>query len=175
MEHLPIIVKGRGIVPRLGFIAPITNPFKVDKLTLNVIIRTPNNILKPYFVDPINNKETELTLSNWQSLFDDYQKRKGESTITESLATIVNTETTEGNIGETLSLLPSDEPTSELVLDNNIDSTLIDSTVATLVNIEPTEGTIGEVSSLLPSNEPTPELLPERINNHSKSSNRKRL
>jgi hypothetical protein len=69
---LPIICKGKGLIPRVGMIAPVFSPFKVDLQTLTIIMRTPGSVLRPYFVDPKTHAQTELTNTNWKGIYEKY-------------------------------------------------------------------------------------------------------
>lgn len=72
---LPIICKGKGLIPRVGMIAPVFTPFKVDLQTLTIIMKTPGSFLKPYFVDPETSAETMLTNGNWKGIYQKYEER----------------------------------------------------------------------------------------------------
>lgn len=72
---LPIICKGRGLIPRIGIIAPVLTPFKVNLQTLTVIIKTPGSTLKPYFVDPVTSEEIGLDNSNFKKIYESYENR----------------------------------------------------------------------------------------------------
>lgn len=81
---LPIICKGKGLIPRVGIIAPVLTPFKVNLQTLTIIVRTPGSILRPYFVDPVTLEETALDNINYKKIYDSYQN---QSNVVEEIKT----------------------------------------------------------------------------------------
>ena len=90
---LPIICKGKGLIPRVGMIAPIFTPFKVDLQTLTIIMKTPGSALQPHFVDPATSIQTLLTNTNWKNVYEKYQEKlKAPSGIKPKLPTDVNNE-----------------------------------------------------------------------------------
>jgi hypothetical protein len=98
---LPIICNGKGLIPRVGMIAPIFTPFKVDYQTLTIIMRTPGSALNPYFVDPDTSAQTALTNTNWKSIYEKYQQKlaapKPVETVDKKVASFLSNLNIDGN------------------------------------------------------------------------------
>ena len=72
---LPIIVKGKGLIPRGHGIAPKLDPFYAGLNTITLIMNTRGMSVE--FVDPRNKKSTPLTRDNFRQVYDEYQKSGG--------------------------------------------------------------------------------------------------
>lgn len=68
---MKIIVLGRGLVPRIGGIAPLKEPFEVTDKILTLIINQPG--LKPYLVKEDGTK-TEITHQNYKKIIEASKK-----------------------------------------------------------------------------------------------------
>lgn len=72
---IPIIVKGKGLIPRLGRLAPILQPFNINKGDLMTIVRTPKNMspITAYYVHPETKREVEVTIKNFNQVWNNHQ------------------------------------------------------------------------------------------------------
>jgi hypothetical protein len=68
---MKIIVLGRGLVPRIGGIAPLREPFEVTDKILTLIVNQPG--LKPYLVKEDGTK-TEITFQNYKKIIEASKK-----------------------------------------------------------------------------------------------------
>jgi len=74
-DKLPIIVPGKGRIPRLGSLAPRLIPFNVGIETLEAIIRAPHSP-GAVFIDPGNNDcGTPLNVGNYRQIFEEFNNR----------------------------------------------------------------------------------------------------
>nr|DAN39842.1 MAG TPA: hypothetical protein [Caudoviricetes sp.] len=67
-----IQVLGNGLIPRIGLLAPITEPFTVGRMVAATIIQTSPNLTVNY-LNPADGKFYPLTRQNVMSVFDDLE------------------------------------------------------------------------------------------------------
>jgi len=70
---LPIIVEGRGLIPRGHGLAPKKDPFPASPVLISHILNTAG--LKPIFVDPVSKKRMPLTKENYQRVYRNYEDK----------------------------------------------------------------------------------------------------
>ena len=73
-ESLPIIVTGKGLIPRIGGLGPRLQPFTVDIKALEVIVRAPAS-LGVTFVDPVDGTRIPLNHTNYKKIFTEFNAR----------------------------------------------------------------------------------------------------
>lgn len=73
-DFLPIIITGKGAIPRVGGIGPRLTPFTVNFNTLEVIVKAPN-YPGASFVDPVDGSATPLTTMNYKEIFRGFNSR----------------------------------------------------------------------------------------------------
>ena len=71
---LPIIIEGRGLIPRMAILAPRLTPFKADPQWISLILSTPG--LTPIFVDPVTNERIVVKKDNFKKLIERYNDTK---------------------------------------------------------------------------------------------------
>jgi hypothetical protein len=108
-----IQVLGNGLIPRIGLLAPITEPFTVGRMVAATIIQTSPNLTVNY-LNPADGKFYPLTRQNVMSVFDDLEdddadvkvsaapvEQKEEAPV--ESAPVENTETIESEKSEPVS------------------------------------------------------------------------
>lgn len=66
-----IICKGFGLVPRKQFLAPTATPFEVSLHELELIVRAPGGVLRPYLCT-MNDGTIALNVGNYKNLYKKY-------------------------------------------------------------------------------------------------------
>lgn len=66
VKSMRIVVGGKGMIPRMGMIAPIKEPFEVSLNELNLILRTPSLTVK--MVSPIDNHTVTINNKNYDGM-----------------------------------------------------------------------------------------------------------
>ena len=80
---ISIRVDGRGIIPRLGTIAPRKQPFKADLSMLATIIASPGLIA--IAIDPVTKQETTLNSGNYRKIYNRLVSKSEKQAILEEV------------------------------------------------------------------------------------------
>lgn len=74
-----IQVLGNGLIPRMGILAPITEPFPVGRMTAATILQTSPNLTVNY-LNPNDGKFHALTNQNITRVFDEFEDDEAAAT-----------------------------------------------------------------------------------------------
>ena len=74
-----IQVLGNGLIPRMGMLAPITEPFPVGRMTAATILQTSPNLTVNY-LNPNDGKFHALTNQNITRVFDEFEDDEAATT-----------------------------------------------------------------------------------------------
>lgn len=74
-----IQVLGNGLIPRMGMLAPITEPFPVGRMTAATILQTSPNLTVNY-LNPNDGKFHALTNQNIARVFDEFEDDEASAT-----------------------------------------------------------------------------------------------
>ena len=74
-----IQVLGNGLIPRMGMLAPITEPFPVGRMTAATILQTSPNLTVNY-LNPNDGKFHALTNQNIARVFDEFEDDEAAAT-----------------------------------------------------------------------------------------------
>ena len=74
-----IQVLGNGLIPRMGMLAPITEPFPVGRMTAATILQTSPNLTVNY-LNPNDGKFHALTNQNITRVFDEFEDDEAAAT-----------------------------------------------------------------------------------------------
>lgn len=74
-----IQVIGNGLIPRMGMLAPITEPFPVGRMTAATILQTSPNLTVNY-LNPNDGKFHALTNQNIARVFDEFEDDEAAAT-----------------------------------------------------------------------------------------------
>ena len=74
-----IQVLGNGLIPRMGMLAPITEPFQVGRMTAATILQTSPNLTVNY-LNPNDRKFHALTNQNIARVFDEFEDDEAAAT-----------------------------------------------------------------------------------------------
>lgn len=75
-----IQVLGNGLIPRMGILAPITEPFPVGRMTAATILQTSPNLTVNY-LNPNDGKFHALTNQNITRVFDELEDNEVAATV----------------------------------------------------------------------------------------------
>lgn len=75
-----IQVLGNGLIPRMGMLAPITEPFPVGRMTAATILQTSPNLTVNY-LNPNDGKFHALTNQNIARVFDEFEDDEVAATV----------------------------------------------------------------------------------------------
>lgn len=75
-----IQVLGNGLIPRMGILAPITEPFPVGRMTAATILQTSPNLTVNY-LNPKDGKFHALTNQNITRVFDEFEDNEAAATV----------------------------------------------------------------------------------------------
>ena len=75
-----IQVLGNGLIPRMGMLAPITEPFPVGRMTAATILQTSPNLTVNY-LNPNDGKFHALTNQNIARVFDEFEDDEAAATV----------------------------------------------------------------------------------------------
>ena len=75
-----IQVLGNGLIPRMGILAPITEPFPVGRMTAATILQTSPNLTVNY-LNPKDGKFHALTNQNITRVFDELEDNEAAATV----------------------------------------------------------------------------------------------
>ena len=75
-----IQVLGNGLIPRMGMLAPITEPFPVGRMTAATILQTSPNLTVNY-LNPTDGKFHALTNQNITRVFDEFEDDEAAATV----------------------------------------------------------------------------------------------
>ena len=75
-----IQVLGNGLIPRMGMLAPITEPFPVGRMTAATILQTSPNLTVNY-LNPNDGKFHALTNQNITRVFDEFEDNEAAATV----------------------------------------------------------------------------------------------
>lgn len=75
-----IQVLGNGLIPRMGMLAPITEPFPVGRMTAATILQTSPNLTVNY-LNPNDGKFHALTNQNITRVFDEFEDDEVAATV----------------------------------------------------------------------------------------------
>lgn len=75
-----IQVLGNGLIPRMGILAPITEPFPVGRMTAATILQTSPNLTVNY-LNPKDGKFHALTNQNITRVFDELEDNEVAATV----------------------------------------------------------------------------------------------
>ena len=75
-----IQVLGNGLIPRMGMLAPITEPFPVGRMTAATILQTSPNLTVNY-LNPNDGKFHALTNQNITRVFDEFEDDEAAATV----------------------------------------------------------------------------------------------
>lgn len=87
-----IQVLGNGLIPRMGMLAPITEPFPVGRMTAATILQTSPNLTVNY-LNPNDGKFHALTNQNIARVFDEFEDDEAATTVETPVETPVVNET----------------------------------------------------------------------------------
>ena len=87
-----IQVLGNGLIPRIGQLAPITEPFPVGRMVAATILQTSPNLTVNYF-NPKDGTFHQLTKQNITRVFDEYEDDETPVTADAPTTDSVKTET----------------------------------------------------------------------------------
>lgn len=87
-----IQVLGNGLIPRMGILAPITEPFPVGRMTAATILQTSPNLTVNY-LNPNDGKFHALTNQNITRVFDEFEDDEAAATVEAPVETPVVNET----------------------------------------------------------------------------------
>lgn len=75
-----IQVLGNGLIPRMGMLAPITEPFPVGRMTAATILQTSPNLTVNY-LNPNDGKFHALTNQNIARVFDEFEDDEAATNV----------------------------------------------------------------------------------------------
>ena len=120
-----IQVLGNGLIPRMGMLAPITEPFPVGRMTAATILQTSPNLTVNY-LNPNDGKFHALTNQNIARVFDEFEDDEAAATaeapaeapvVNESPAPVEVTDSTP-SVESEVNDAPVESDKSEMVSEN---------------------------------------------------------